>query len=470
MQNLKIVTSNTQINSAIKLALDDISGNIKQYKSTYDHVHHKVLVAGADYDRPWTRDTAINVYNGFSFLDQDVSYNTLMSVLEIVDGKTYIGGQYWDAILWSLGAYQHYLITHNEAFLPIAYEAIKNTMEIRERDEFTVEYGLFRGPAVYGDGVSAYPTIYSCAEYNSSILKYPEFKSEHCYTEGFGIPMHTLSTNVAYLMAYRILIKMTKIRNTNEDIKQYRKKEEALFSAIQQHFVYTDERLKYIVGKHGDCIRQEGLGISFALMANIVGEKALNHIYSSNSGIPCVFPTYSRYQVDTDYGRHSGTVWPHVQGFFAVAALKHERHDMFMHEFELLTAFSNRDQQFHEIYHPDTGLPYGGLQEYYHMNGVRKTRSCEHQTWSATAYLSMLLYGFAGIEITEDTISFVPYLNDTIDEMEIKNINIADMCINLHISGNGSTIKQMQVNGQTVTEYNIDVHAKGTIDIRIIME
>jgi len=467
---LRINTNNKMVNNSIKIAFSDIYGNIKSFESSLDKKEKKVLIAGADYDRPWTRDTSINVYNGFCLMDKEISKNTLLSVLENIDGKIYIGGQYWDAIIWALGAYQYYLVTKDNEFLSIAYKAIKNTLEKREKEEYTKEYGLFRGPAVYGDGVAAYPLIYGYSGKFSSILYYPKFNEDRCYKKGFGIPMHTLSTNIAYLLAYQIIMQAIQILKIDDNIKIYQDKELSLINSIKKHFVYSNERLKYIVGKLGDCIRQEGLGIAFASMTNIIGKEAFNHIYISNSGIPCLFPNFARYNIGTEYGRQSGTIWPHVQGFFAIEALKKEKYSMFEFEFNKLTEFSNRDKQFYEVFHPDTGEVDGGIQEHRTVEGVKKYKSCEHQTWSATAYVSMLLYGFAGIKITQNKISFTPYLNNKVNDIHIENLNIVKANIDLKIKGKGHTIKNFLVNNKKVDVNYIDSSLKGNIEISIIME
>jgi len=469
-KKLHIKTNNKQVNNSIQIAFNDIYGNIKQLKSPLDQKQKKVLIAGADYDRPWTRDTAINIYNGFCLMDKEIAKNTLLSVLENINEQIYIGGQYWDAIIWALGAYQYYLVTKDKEFLVTAYKAIKNTLKERETNEYTKEYGLFRGPAVYGDGVAAYPLIYGYSGKFSSILYYPKFNEDKCYKEGFGIPMHALSTNIVYLLAYRIIIQIAQNLNSSDNIKIYKDKETKLAKAIKKHFIYANERLKYIVGNLGDCIRQEGLGIAFASMANIVGKEAFNHLHISNSGIPCLFPNFARYNIGNEYGRQSGTIWPHIQGFFAVEALKREKYPMFEFEFNKLTEFSNRDKQFYEIFHPDTGKVYGGIQEHRTVEGVKKYKSCEHQTWSATAYLSMILYGFAGIEITQDKISFKPYLNDQINNIYIENLNIVKANINLKIKGKGNTIKSFQINNQEVNSNFIDSNLEGNIEISIMME
>ena len=54
-----------------------------------------------------------------------------------------------------------------------------------------------------------------------------------------------------------------------------------------------------------------------------------------------------------------------------------------------------RDGQFAEIYHPEDGRIYGGLQE--GGGEYLEWRSCACQTWSATALLAMILDGVFGL-------------------------------------------------------------------------
>src|ERR1051326_1976786 len=157
----ELKTSNPAINRAYRIAVGDLLGNIRLFRDGLLDQPMLVLLAGLDYDTPWTRDTAINVWNGISLFWPDVARNTLLSVLERKQVDVYIGGQYWDAIIWAIGAWTYYLHTGDREFLALAFDAIKNSLKYFEQTEFDSTSGLFRGPAVYGDGVSAYPDRYS---------------------------------------------------------------------------------------------------------------------------------------------------------------------------------------------------------------------------------------------------------------------------------------------------------------------
>jgi glycogen debranching enzyme len=413
-----------------------------------------VLLAGLDYDTPWTRDAAINVWNGLGLFWPGVSRNTLLAVLERKGDKLYIGGQYWDAIIWTLGAWAYYLQTGERAFLGLAFEAVKNSLERFERGEFDSQVGLFRGPAVYGDGVAAYPDRYSPGD-TSSILDWVKANPEKKVQNGFGIPMMTLSTNCVYAQAYRIADKMSRELGLDSS---YEERANALADNIQKHF-WNPERatFNYLVDPEGICDFQEGLGHAFTILFDLArAEQArsiLQNQHVTPAGIPCVWPTFPRYGALGGFGRHSGTVWPFISGFWGEAALKGDRPDLFEREFMTLTTHLNRDAQCAEIYHPETGEIYGGLQEAGHgPNGMDWT-SCARQSWTASAYLRLLLTGIFGLRFSTEGITFQPYLPGGIDYVHLQGIVYRACTLDLTVEGRGGRLVEFQCNGMTTQPF-----------------
>ena len=149
-----------------------------------------------------------------------------------------------------------------------------------------------------------------------------------------------------------------------------------------------------------ECDAQESLGLAFVILFGIADEdkarSVMEHAYITEHGIPCVWPSFPPYRANGGYGRHSGTVWPHIQGFWALAALKAGRPDLFTRELFTLARHAVRDGQFAEIYHPEDGRIYGGVQE--GGGEYLEWRSCEKQTWSAAAFLAMVFRGMFGLE------------------------------------------------------------------------
>ena len=84
----------------------------------------------------------------------------------------------------------------------VAFLASRNTLLDLEQNEFDPELGLFRGGAVYGDGISAYPPLYTHTgtytgrEWVSTITKWVSENPDLRARQGFGLPMHAFSTIV----------------------------------------------------------------------------------------------------------------------------------------------------------------------------------------------------------------------------------------------------------------------------------
>ncbi len=387
-----------KLERAFRLALGTLTANTRPLKTGILPEPRPCLMAGLDYLSPWTRDAAINVYFAAALLDPDVACNTLLSVLEEGENGPVIGGQYWDKFIWTLGAQRLWHVSHDEDFLRFAYDVILRTARILIDEEFDPADGLFRGPAVYGDGISAYPEKYRTPSLSSGILAWPRECPELRFPKGGGIPMKALSTNCMYMRAFQALSEMAEA--LHEDAAPWTDRALKLKDAINRAFWNPATGLyDYLAG---ECDAQEGMGLAFAVLFGAADESQvrsiMEHAYITPQGIACVWPSFPPYN-KTGYGRHSGTVWPHIQGFWALAALKAGRWDLFSSELQNLAFHAIRDGQFAEIYHPEDGRIYGGIQE--GGGEYLEWHSCVGQTWSASALLAMVLYGLCGLELED---------------------------------------------------------------------
>ena len=442
---LNFITDNNKINKAFRIATGDLSGNIYPYKSELFETANPAIMAGLDYDKPWCRDAAINDWNGASLIFPEISKNTLLSILVKNQQKITIGGQYWDAIIWTIGAWHHYLYTGDLNFLTTAYEASADTLKILENTELSAN-GLFNGPACYGDGVGAYPIEYANCKGDSEILAWPKHNKNLKAPHGYGIPMQTLSTNCLYSHAYMLLEKMATVLKVKQ--QDWLKKGKMLKAKINEIFWNKEKGYyNYITGPLGDSDYQEGMGNSFAILFDIADkektENIFKYIYVSKYGIPCLWPVFPRYK--EDFGRHNGTIWPHIQGFWGHAAAITNKPDIFSHEFMNLTKSASRESQFTEIIHPLSGRPYGGLQEC-NEKGIISWDSCRRQTWSATAYIRLALFGLAGMKFQEDGICFNPVKINGVNEISITNLLYQGKFIIININFGKST--EISINGK----------------------
>ena len=425
---------NETLNRAARIASGDIAGNCVPFRDGLLNDEKLCIMAGLDYDTPWTRDTAINTMNALCISHKEVAYNTLLSVCTEKDGRTYIGGQYWDAIIWAIGAWQYYLVNSNADFLVFAANTIKNTLQEFEKTEFDTATGLFKGAAVYGDGVAAYPDKYAkVSNTRSGILHWASDHAADYTGKGYPVTMKALSTNCVYYAAYRIAAAMQQLLGAPSDV--FTQKAEALKTAINRNFWNEDTgRYDYIFDETERCSHAEALGLAYAILFGVADrrrtESIIRNTYITDHGIACVWPSFDRYRIDMHYGRHSGTVWPHAQGFWALAMRKAGNARGFEKELFCLAYKASRDMHFAEIYHPVTGAIYGGLQEDFNQ-GIIQWKSCERQTWSATAFWSMLYYGIFGLEFSEESVVVNPCLPTTVDHAELRNLRIGEAVITI---------------------------------------
>lgn len=459
------------LNKAVRVAVGDIAGNVVAFKDGLLKEEKPCLMAGLDYITPWTRDTAINVWNALALISGEVSRNTLLSVLKEENGSVWIGGQYWDAMIWLIGAYEYGTYHNDEAFLKLAYEAGKNSIRRYEQEEFDDGKNLFRGPAVYGDGVSAYPEQYTgCPGNHSGILEWVNNPTHKKAEKGYGLPMFALSTNCVYVRCYEILAILA--QKFGMPASEYTEKALRLKSAVNEHF-WNEEKQNYDY-LAGECDHTEGMGVAFAILFGIADEEKTKAIcentYVSPHGIPCVWPTFERYEKIGGLGRHSGTVWPHIQAFWALAMLKAGQPEKFEKELKILAENAYRDMHFSEIYHPQTGLPYGGLQENTDMYNpdcnyqgksleeikneydpmrINEWNSLRKQTWSATGFLSLIFHGVLGISVKDGEVTFAPYIPSGCSEIKVSGLKVCGQIFRIELTREKAVISSVKDNENT---------------------
>ncbi len=471
ISSMRFATEDRDLDQAFRIALHDIVSNITLFKDGLLSHKQPVLMAGLDYDTPWTRDAAINTWNGAGLLFPEVTRNTLVSVLQEEQNKVFIAGQYWDTIIWSIGAWWQYLYTHDGSFLALAFEATCNTIAFLEATEFDPALNLFRGPACYGDGVSAYPDIYTRTNGSSSILNWPEANPQLVATPGYGLPMHALSTNCIYYQTYVLIERMAAELGLPRDLR-WQRKAKALKEAINKHFWdSTRACYQYLVDSSGGNHHQEGLGHCFALLFSIAdaqqAESIFNNQHITPHGIPCAWPIFTRYKSEDgmSFGRHSGTIWPHIQAFWAHAAALNGKVDLFEFELRKLAEKACQNSQFSEIYHPLTGNIYGGIQE----GKSGEWKSCAHQTWSATGFIRMIFMGLLGMTFETQGILFKPTVPQGIKKVELCNLPYQNMVLDIEIEGSGTQLVACTINEQSISPPVLSSTGHGRQRIKMMM-
>lgn len=421
-----------------------------------------LLEAGKGYGT-WTRDTSINAWNAASLLTPEVAKRTLWHQTELTADGPVVGGQYWDKVIWIIAASDYARVTGDRAFLATAYGVAQRTLAAMRSTQLDAQTGLFRGPAVYGDGVAAYPDPPFNDKHGDNVLDYAE-----------GAELETLSTNSVYYGAYRSAAAMGRLLAAPApETAALDAQAASLRGAIQSTLWLPGEnRFAYFRNKAGAIDKtQEALGESLAVLLGVADDPQAHELFRHAEvtpwGVACTWQPYNRYLDPSGkvFGRHNGTIWPFINAFWATAASSVGESSAFAKEFVSATNLSLRSEDFRETYHPYTGAPYGGVQANRTWDSVR------HQTWSATGYLRMVYQGLFGMRFEDAGLRLQPLVPASLGvrSMTLRGLKYRHAELNLTVTGVGGRILRCSLDGVPQTKALVPSTLAGKHDVEITL-
>lgn len=412
----------------------------------------KLIQAGPGYaGQAWTRDGAVNSWNAGSLLDPRAAANSLWAAVSRQPDRSFIitqDQQWWDQVIWATAAWNHYLVTGDEAFLARACPAVTSTLARRRSENLNSAYGLFEGPAFFNDGISGYPAPPAdvTESQGSFVGSYPAARS-----------IMTLSTNCLYYDAYRSAALMTiALGRPASETAGLSQAADALKIAVNQH-LWNPATGLYGYFVHGDGPRagqldptEEGAGLSFAILLGIASpaqaQAIMNKAHVQPRGMTGTYPSFPRYS-DVQPGRHNELVWPVVQGFWADAATVAGHVSRFESEVLALARLASASGQFAEIYHARTGAVDGGWQTVSGGFPPSRWESEPHQTWSATAYLRMIHSGLFGMRLTTAGLTLSPTLPRGFGDVTLSGVGYRGASLTIALHGAGNVIGACRIDG-----------------------
>jgi len=383
----------------------------------------------------WTRDSSYAIELGAAILHKKTAESTIRQCTEedkefgkvwLQDECGHFGG--WphltDAIVGAQGAWSLFVINGDTQFLSWAYNITKNSLRRAERDAYD-KTGLFTGCSSFMESNSGYPDKY---KKNGDLVGSTK----------------ALSTNMLYYNGYKLGEKMaTFLKAPVDEIQELGTKAELLRDAIRSRLWNPETGYySYFEDENEELTEQmEGLGESLALLApefetnSARIESIFANTYRSDLGIPCLWPRFSRENNKGGIANyyHNGRIWPFVQGYWAKAASRHRKVDIFNEEFHNLLQLAQMNSTFAEFYELSGTFP-----------SIRR-----RQLWSSSGYLSMVHHGLFGMEFLPNGIRFNPIKpsNTFSNTISLSNFHYRSMILNIKVSGVGKEIKEFFVNG-----------------------
>jgi hypothetical protein len=383
--------------------------------------------AGALWPSAWTRDMSYAVDLSLGIVLPATSRKSLETRIEhgLILQDTGTGGSWpvsTDRIIWGCAAYNTALLSGDKTFYRQVYDILAATVAQDYRTVYDPETGLFSGEESFLDWrEQTYPAWMEPADIGNSFA---------------------LGTNNVYYRVLGILKTMSEQLDIKDDTSSYTEKQKALGEAIRQHFSINGKSYfgAYIInGLYPELYAgYETLGESLTVLNSVVsGEQAsavLQSVIQGPYGTPVVAP-----QLDSIKPYHNDAVWPFVLGYRALAAKKAGLNDICEHEFAALMYAAARFGTFKENFTADTGSKYGTQ-----VNSDR-------QLWSTAAYLAFIYRVICGLDFTEQGISISPLVFSSFQHgLSLTGLKIQNSILNLTITGTGSLVTAMSVNGRQV--------------------
>jgi hypothetical protein len=430
-----------------------------------------IVRAGGGYPQPWTRDASVNSWNATSLLNPALARNTLWSTVDKdADGNLRVqqDDQQWDQVIWVTAAWNHYLVTGDTTFLREAYQTAADTLTIREHATtagYNPTYGLFTGASFFNDGIAGYPAPPADATESVSTGSMP--------WPGVATGMF-LSTNEVYYAAYVDAANMAeRLGRPDAEVGAYRAKAAALKAAINKRFWNPETgRYDYMLLADGTAgPYQEGTGLAFALTFGIAdrsqAKSILAHAEEMPWGMPDTYPNWARYS-DEQPGRHNAIVWPVVQGLWATALARQGAQGAFASETAKLAELADANSGFWEIYNGHTGVVDGGWQR---LGDTVKFHwgSEPDQTWSATAFLSMIHSGLFGLDFGDRSLSITPTLPAGWGDVTLRGLHYRDATLTIALHGAGTKIRSFTVDGRRVHGHTLPASLTGTHTVEVTL-
>ena len=399
---------------------------------------------GESWGGVWTRDISYSILLSVSYMRPDISMNSLMR--KVKDGRivqdTGTGGSYpvsTDRAVWSVAAWQIYLVTGDKEWLKGAYDIIRNTIAQDEQIAYDEVTGMVKGESSFLDWrEETYPWWMQPADI---------YESE------------CLGTNAVHYQTNVIASKMASLLNDAANKTKFENNAQRIKDGINKHLWMDDKGYyaQYLYGRQHKIVspRSETLGEALCILFGIAdGERArriVSSVPQTAYGNSCIFP-----QIPNIDPYHNHGVWPFVQSYWMWASAKAGNEPSVVESiaaiYRAAALFATNKENFvaqDGDYHTDT--------------------NSNNMLWSIAGNLSIVHRLFFGINFTEEGLVFEPFIPEQFGgEQVLTNFRYRNAVLDISVKGYGNKIASFTVDGKKSNSL-ISPKLKGKHKIEIIM-
>ena len=414
---------------------------------------------GETWRKVWTRDTAMACEFSLAAIYPEISLNCAKEKVvefegfKVFEEDTGTGGSYpvsTDKIITYLSVWEIYLSTGDTSVLEYFYDICLDNIKQDYNTVYDTESGLMKGETCGLDWRSQTYPDWMGNEVEESLANIAEGKAA--------------SVNMIYLGVLQRMIQTAEILGKN-DTTYLQEKYDALYDAVTDR-LWHDELGAYAAWEYPsymgaplaykiDCIAN-----GYALWFNIGSEQQLKSIAENyplvTYGANVVYPNKQGDLEHKDRIYHNRGVWPGWEAQLMLAGAQHGYDELSEEIWNSCITAAATSLVNKEVVDFTTG-------EGIHVN---------HQLWSIAATLSGYYKVLFGMIYDTDGITFEPYVPQWMEgPFYLKNYKYCDATIDLSLTGKGSEIVSITVNGENAgTSYTLPFGAKGNYKIDIVVK
>ncbi len=414
---------------------------------------------GETWRKVWTRDTAMACEFSLAAIYPEISLNCAKEKVvhfngfKVFEEDTGTGGSYpvsTDKIITYLSVWEIYLSTGDESVLDYFYDICMDNIKQDYNTVWDEESGLMKGETCGLDWRSQTYPDWMGNEVEESLANIAEGKAA--------------SVNLIYLGVLQRMIESAEILG-KDDVDFLTEKYDALYKAVTERLWHEDlgcyaswEYPSYMGSPLA--YKVDSIANGYALWFGIGSEEQLKSIAENyplvTYGANTTYPTKQGDLEHKDRVYHNRGVWPGWEAQLMLAGAEFGYDELSEEIWNSCITAAATSLVNKEVVDFTTG-------EGIHVN---------HQLWSIASTLSGYYKVLFGMIYDTDGITFEPYIPEWMEgPFYIDNYKYCDATIDLSLTGKGSEIVSITVNGKNVgTSYTLPFGASGNYTIDIVVK
>lgn len=429
-------------------------------KSINTDKYGEVFYTGTEWQKVWTRDTAMACMYSLSWIFPEISYNCQREKIKTSDNisvfeeDTGSGGSYpvsTDKIITMLSVWETYLTDGNKEHLDYFYKICENTIMQDMNVCYDKDAGLFRGET-------------SGTDWRDQT--YPDWTSE-TYDNGLNniAESKAASVNVYYVRVLEIMSRAAEILSKGQDkvdlwAKMSKDLEEKVSTRLwnENLNLYSAwEYPEYMGGVKAE--KADVLGNGYALWYGVGTDEQLSKIAENyplvTYGAPTVYPQKMGTLTNAQKYYHNRGVWPGWQVALMIGA-----------------NYSGNEAVAEEIFNSNVRGAASALTNKEVINYETGEGICsDQQLWSIAGTLAGYYRVLFGMNYSEDGISFDPAIPSWMKApFTLENYKYRNATLKITLNGSGDKIADLKVDGAAVNgAYVFPADSTGAHTIEITM-